>query len=99
MKQIHSFPASAELSDYLDTICPMNQHIHVKPIGVWADDNYDGEFTNQAMSKDTTKVNIVRVFSCHGLTFWTLEKWEHDNGYRCTLVNLTKQAFLDIIHS
>lgn len=99
MKRITSFPASQELSEYMDTICPVDAHIHVTMRGVWVDDSYDGSFTGKHMSHETTCLNVVRAFTCHDRTFWTLEQWTHDNGYYCKLVNLSKSAFLDCIHS
>jgi hypothetical protein len=99
MITIDKFTASSELLDLIGQVCPTDAHMHVQMRGVWVDSNYAGSFGNQAMSAETTYCNVVRAFTCHGLTFWTLEKWQHDNGYRCELVNLSKAAFLDLIHS
>ena len=99
MKKITAFPASQELDDFIHSVCPVDAHIHVTMHGVWADDDYDGNFTGKPASKVTTLEKIIRAFSCNGVTYWTMELWEHDNGYRCTLVHLPKDRFLDFIRS
>lgn len=97
MKQITSFPASAELDDFIREICPVDAHIHVTMRGVWTDDSYDGNFSGKVASTTTTHQTIVRAFSCNGVTYWTSELWAHDNGYRCSLSHLSKSEFLSLV--
>ncbi len=99
MQKITSFPTSQALDEYIHSICPTDAHIHVQTHGVWASDNYNGRFTGLFKETETARCNVVRSFTCHGVTHWTLEKWEHDNGYRCELVILSKASFLDLIHA
>ncbi len=97
MQKITSFPASQALYEYVYSICPIDAHIHVQMRGVWASDSYNGRFTGLFKEEETTRCNVVRVFTCDNVTYWTLEKWEHDNGYRCELVKLSKAQFLSLI--
>lgn len=95
MQKTTSFPGSAALNDFVLSICSTDAHINVVPRGVWVD--CAGGFLGQAMSSVTTYCDVVRAFTCLGVTYWTLERWEHDNGYRCTLEVLTKDEFLHLI--
>jgi hypothetical protein len=88
-------PASAELSDFIHTICPVDAHIYVTMRGTWSS-GLDG-FRGQYMSTKNTVATIVRVFTCGCNTYWTLENWQHDNGYRCELTVLTKEQFLSLV--
>jgi hypothetical protein len=89
-------PGSSALDSFVRSFCPSDAHIHVTMRGLWTDGNERG-FFNRSMSSETTGLQVVRSFSCKGITYWTLEKWEHDNGYRCTLVVLSKAEFLSLI--
>ena len=99
MKQIDKFPCSQALDEYIHDLCPMNAHMLVTMRGIWASDSYNGRFTGLFRESETTRCNVVRSFTYDNQTFWTLEKWEHDNGYRCELVKLTKEQFTTLIHS
>lgn len=91
-------PASQELVNYIESMCPVDAHINVRMNAVYADCN-PAEFSNQLWSDKTSRMNVVRSFSFNGITHWTLEQWVHNNGYACTLTTLSKAAFLDIVHS
>jgi len=95
MQKVDYFPGSTALDDFIRSICPVNAHMNVVSRGVWTD--CAGGFRGQPKSNTTTYCNVVRAFTCEGKTYWTLEKWEHDNGYRCTLEQLTKAEFLRLI--
>lgn len=97
MKQVTSYPCSIALENYLHSLCPIDAHIHITLRGTWS--NMDESFRGQYVSSVTTSADVVRAFSFNGVTFWTLEKWTHDNGYRCELVILTKAQFLHLINS
>jgi hypothetical protein len=96
MRKIDYFPGSQALADFIHSICPVDAHIHVTMRGLWVDGDA-ASFNNRHVESFTTRLQIVRAFSCKGTTYWTLEKWEHDNGYRCTLEQLTKDEFLRLI--
>jgi len=95
--KVNSFPSSQELVQFGESVCPVDAHIHVTVHGVWAD-NAEG-FGGRSMSSVTTACRVVRAWSCKGITYWTLENWEHDNGYRCNLTVLSKAEFLSLIRS
>jgi hypothetical protein len=90
------FAGSQSLSQFINSVCPTDAHIHVTMRGMWVDGD-TVSFRNQSMSSETTRLQVVRAWTCKGITYWTLEKWEHDNGYRCELVVLTKAEFLSLI--
>mgnify|MGYP001607307977 CR=1 FL=1 len=91
-----SISASQELADFIHGICPVDAHILVTMRGVWVDGNAES-FRGQFMPTETTRQSVVRAFTYAGRTYWTLEKWEHDNGYRCELVVLSKAEFLALV--
>ena len=93
---VTSQPASAELSDFIRELCPVDAHFHVTMNGVWVDGD-TVSFGRQLMSKDTTRLNVVRVFTFEGVSHYTVEKWEHNNGYRCTLTEISKSEFYTLI--
>lgn len=93
---VTSYPASAELADFIRELCPVDAHFHVTMCGVWVDGD-TVSFGRQFVSKDTTRLNVVRAFTFDGVTHWTLEEWAHDNGYRCTLFKLSKAEFLSLV--
>lgn len=101
MNRVRYMPASSELDRFVCTICPTDVHIYLISYGVWSDltDNQLMKFRGQFMSKDTTECTIVRAFSIHGSSYWTLEHWTHNNGYQCTLTVLDKSAFLNLIRN
>jgi hypothetical protein len=91
-----SFAGSQALSDFIGRVCPTDAHIHVTMRGMWTNGDVES-FKGRFMESFTTRLEVVRAFSCKGVTYWTLEKWEHDNGYRCELVVLSKSDFLSLI--
>lgn len=98
MRQINHYHASYELCKYIESLCPNDAHMHVNMRGVWVTGNPDN-FTGQFKADVTTKLTVVRAFTYNGVTYWTCEKWEHDNGYRCTLQVLDKSEFLALIRA
>ena len=92
----YSVVGSSALNSFVDTFCPVDAHIHVTMRGLWVDGD-TVSFFNRSMSSVTTTLRVVRAFTCKGATYWTLETWTHDNGYRCELTVLTKAEFLAFI--
>jgi hypothetical protein len=90
--------ASQELNDYAQSICTSDMHINIVTRGTWVSGDWKS-FSGRSMSDTTTYFDVVRAWSYDGKTFYTVEQWEHDNGYRCTLTVLDKQAFLTLIRS
>ncbi len=94
----NAMPASQALAEHIRTFCPVDAHINVTMRATYVSGNVES-FRGQFYSTETTHLSVVRAFSAFGITYWTREDWEHDNGYRCTLTVLTKAEFLALIHA
>ena len=91
----NSIPASQALQDYGQQVAGNNAHMKITPRGTWVSGDIDWAFFSNRQALDTTtEFDVMRAWTCDGITHWTLEKWTHDNGYQCTLVVLTKAEFI-----
>ena len=92
-----SHVASSELVRYGDSLCNGDSHMKITPRGCWVrgEENFSGRFAES----HTTHFEVLRVWTCNNTTHWTLEQWEHDNGYRVNLVVLSKAEFLSLLNS
>ncbi len=96
MNKINHFSGSQDLAEFISALCPIDAHIHVSIVGVWACGDVES-FSGQFMSDVTTHLTIVRAISYNGVTYWTRESWTHDNGYHVQFSTLTKAEFLQAI--
>lgn len=95
-KTTAQIPASQALNEYGEYVSGRDAHMKITPISTWVSGEV-GDFFGQMFSTVTTSLDVVRVWTCDGVTHWTLEKWTHDNGYQCELVVLSKAEFLALI--
>lgn len=79
-------PTGAELADYLHS---SGIQWHARATWLWGSENVIKHVTDI-----TESWKVVRVFSAEpNHTLFTIEYWEHDNGYRATFKQITVQEF------
>lgn len=92
-----------DLCNYMDTIYPQTAENlaagnTVRLVGTWTDIDPD-QFLNKPVSTINTTMHMVRAWSDKWHTFWTVEIWQHSNGYKAYFKLINKGEFISLINS